>query len=51
MLSDTLPSEEKDDGFKVLHDIKGSFLSDPLSEPIIEAQIFVDQITSHPIIL
>jgi hypothetical protein len=51
MLSDTLPSEEKDDGFKVSHYIKGSFLSNSLSEPVIKAQILVDQVTSHSIIL
>jgi hypothetical protein len=50
MLSDALPSEEKDGGFKVFHHIKGSFLSNSLSEPVIEAQIFIDQVTSHPII-
>jgi hypothetical protein len=42
MLSDTLPSEEKDDGFKVLHHIEGSFLSNSLSEPVIETQVFID---------
>jgi hypothetical protein len=51
MLSDTLPSEEKDDGFKVFHHIEGLFLSNSLSEPVIKAQIFVDKVTSHPIIL
>lgn len=39
---DGLPSEEKDDGFKVFHNIKGFFLSNSLSEPVIEAQVFVD---------
>jgi hypothetical protein len=42
MLLDRLPSEEQDDGFKVFDDTVGSFLSNSLSEPVIEAQIFVD---------
>jgi len=42
MLSDRFPPEEQDDGFKVFHDTVGSFLSNSLSEPVIEAQIFVD---------
>jgi hypothetical protein len=50
-LSDRFPSEEKDDGFKVFYYAEGSFLSDSLSEPVIDAQIFVDQVTSHPRIL
>jgi hypothetical protein len=42
MLSDRLPSEEKDDGFEVFHYTKGSFLSNSLSEPIIEAQVLIN---------